>query len=135
MDISVVRQRLRETIERAKRRAAERRVRNDDAARAYSSFLELVAVPPGEVIAIGPVVAPDGTVAVSNRSEFTVKAAATPLNVTAVLCDKLTPLMDTVLPMAPLVGENFVISGGATSLNTDPQLSSQPNMMLPQVVP
>jgi hypothetical protein len=45
MEISVVRQRLRETIERAKRRAAERRVRNDDAARAYGSFLELIAVP------------------------------------------------------------------------------------------
>jgi hypothetical protein len=45
MEISVVRQRLNETIERAKRRAAERRARADDAGRAYDRFLEHTAVP------------------------------------------------------------------------------------------
>jgi hypothetical protein len=45
MEISVVRQRLRETIERAKRRAVERRGRNDEAARTYTSFLDHIAIP------------------------------------------------------------------------------------------
>ena len=83
--------------------------------------MEVVAVPPGEVIAILPVVAPVGTVAVTCLSEFTVNVAATPLNVTAVVCDKLAPPMEIDVPTAPLEGENFVISGGETSLNTVPQ--------------
>jgi hypothetical protein len=45
MEISAVRQRLNETIERAKRRAAERRARADEAGRAYDRFLEHTAVP------------------------------------------------------------------------------------------
>jgi hypothetical protein len=45
MEISVVRQRLRETIDRAKRRAAERRAHTDEASREYDAFLEHVAVP------------------------------------------------------------------------------------------
>ncbi len=47
---------------------------------------ELVAVPPGVVIAILPVFAPVGTVAVTCVSEFMVKlVAATPPNVTFVV--------------------------------------------------
>jgi hypothetical protein len=45
MEISAVRQRVNETIDRAKRRAAERRTRADEAARAYDQFLENTAVP------------------------------------------------------------------------------------------
>lgn len=45
MEISVVRQRLNETIERARRRAIERRTRADEAGRSYDRFLELTAVP------------------------------------------------------------------------------------------
>jgi hypothetical protein len=46
----------------------------------------LVAVPPGVVMAILPVLAPVGTVAVTFESEFTVKmVAATPPNVTFVV--------------------------------------------------
>ncbi len=45
METSVVRNRLRETIERAKRRAAERRGRGDEAARAYQQFVDDLAVP------------------------------------------------------------------------------------------
>jgi hypothetical protein len=45
METSLVRNRLRETIERAKRRAAERRSHHDEAARAYGAFLEHVATP------------------------------------------------------------------------------------------
>ena len=45
MEVSDLRKRLNETVERAKRRAAERRVRGDQAARAYDHFLEHTAVP------------------------------------------------------------------------------------------
>jgi hypothetical protein len=45
MEISDVRRRVVETIERARRRAAERRTRHDETARRYEEFLERVAVP------------------------------------------------------------------------------------------
>jgi hypothetical protein len=45
MEISEVRKRVVQTIERAKRAAAERRARTNEAARAYEEFLEGVAVP------------------------------------------------------------------------------------------
>ena len=45
MEISVVRKRLTETIERAKKQAAERRGRGDQAARDFELFLHKVAVP------------------------------------------------------------------------------------------
>ena len=49
-------------------------------------FVLLVAVPPGVVIAILPVLAPVGTVAVTWMSEFAVNVvAATPPKVTAVV--------------------------------------------------
>ena len=45
MEISDVRRELTATIERARRGAAERRARNDEAARDYGVFLDRVAVP------------------------------------------------------------------------------------------
>jgi hypothetical protein len=45
MDISEVRKRVLATIERARQRDAARRARGDEAARAYSSFLDTIAVP------------------------------------------------------------------------------------------
>jgi hypothetical protein len=45
MEIADVRKRIHSTIARAKQRAAERRARGDEAARAYSTFLDTVAVP------------------------------------------------------------------------------------------
>jgi hypothetical protein len=45
MEISLVRKRLTETIERAKKQAAERRGRSDQAARDFTVFLQKVAVP------------------------------------------------------------------------------------------
>jgi hypothetical protein len=45
MEIADVRKRILMTIERAKHRAAERRARADEAARAYSTFLDTIAVP------------------------------------------------------------------------------------------
>jgi hypothetical protein len=45
MEIADVRKRLVQTIERAKRQAAERRTRTDEAARAFDTFLSTIAVP------------------------------------------------------------------------------------------
>jgi hypothetical protein len=45
MEISAVRKRLQETIDRARQAAAERRQRADGAAKEYDLFLEQVAVP------------------------------------------------------------------------------------------
>src|SRR6266568_1954492 len=53
-------------------------------------LVALVAVPPGVVMAILPVSAPLGTIAVTRVSEFTVKVAFTPWKVTFVVCLRLT---------------------------------------------
>jgi hypothetical protein len=45
MDIADVRKRVYAALERTKQRDAERRARNDEAARAYSTFLDTIAVP------------------------------------------------------------------------------------------
>ena len=45
MEISLVRNRLTQTIERAKREAAERRTRTDHAGKSFDSWLNNVAVP------------------------------------------------------------------------------------------
>ena len=45
MEISDVRRRVTETVERAKRSAGERRARADEAARDYATFLDALAVP------------------------------------------------------------------------------------------
>ncbi len=45
MEIADVRKRILSAIERGKQRAADRRTRNDEAARAYSIFLDTIAVP------------------------------------------------------------------------------------------
>lgn len=72
---------------------------------------ELVAVPAGVVTAIGPVLAPLGTVALIDVSEMTEYVATTPLNVTAVAPVKCVPVIDTVAPAAPLVGVKDEIVG------------------------
>jgi GAF domain-containing protein len=45
MEISIVRRRLTETIDRAKKQAAERRGRSDQASRDFDVFLQKIAVP------------------------------------------------------------------------------------------
>jgi hypothetical protein len=45
MEISDVKRRVTEAVEKAKRSAGERRVRSDEAAREYAAFLESLAVP------------------------------------------------------------------------------------------
>src|SRR3989442_471317 len=76
----------------------------------------LLAVPPGVATLIGPLEAPAGTVAVIAVAELTVKLALTLLNSTAVAPLKLVPLMVTVVPAPPLVGEKLVIVGGGMTV-------------------
>ena len=45
MEVSAVRQQILQTIERAKRAAADRRAANDEAGREYDVFLDQLAVP------------------------------------------------------------------------------------------
>src|SRR5438046_2660309 len=72
----------------------------------------LLAVPPGVVTLIGPLVAPAGTVAVIAVAEPTVKLALVPLNSTALAPVKLVPLMVTLVPTGPLRGVKLEIVGG-----------------------
>ena len=64
----------------------------------------LVAVPPGVVTVILPVVAPDGTVAVTEVAVLVVNIAVTPLNLTAVTPVRFVPVIVTLVPTCPLVG-------------------------------
>src|SRR5918995_578289 len=80
--------------------------------------MAVVAVPPGVVTRIGPVVAVAGTVAVICVSELKTNVADTPLKVTEVAPVNPVPVMTTVVPTGPLVGLNDVIVGtgdGVTS--------------------
>src|SRR5947208_1252001 len=72
----------------------------------------LLAVPPGVVTLIGPLVAPAGTVAVIAVAEPTVKLALVPLNSTALAPVKLVPLIVTLVPTGPLLGVKLEIVGG-----------------------
>ena len=74
----------------------------------------LVAIPVGVVTLIVPVVAAKGNVAVICEALFTTKAAAVPLNETAVAPVKLLPEITTdgVVPTHALLGLNPVIAGG-----------------------
>src|SRR2546425_12836446 len=74
-------------------------------------LLALVAVPPAVVTLIVPVVAPAGTVAVIWVSEFTVYVAVVPLNFTAVAPVNAVPVITTLAPTAPLVGEKLGMLG------------------------
>src|SRR5712691_6614438 len=81
-------------------------------------LVALVAVPPGVVTLIAPLVAPLGTVAVICVSELTVKEAAAPLKATAVAPVKWDPLIVTPVPAGPLAGLNELIVGAsAQTLN------------------
>src|ERR1700690_2474629 len=80
-------------------------------------LVALVVVPAGVVIAIVPVSAPSGTIAVSFVLDFTVKVVASmPSKVTFVVCVRLTPVMVTVVPTGPLFGVKLLICGVASTL-------------------
>jgi hypothetical protein len=82
-------------------------------------FAALVAVPPGVVTLILPVVAPDGTfVSIRVPWAFTVNDAPTPLNRTVVAPPKPLPLTRTEVPTGPLFGENEEIVGAVAVVVT-----------------
>ena len=74
-------------------------------------FCVLVAVPPGVVTLIGPVVAPAGTVALILLGLSTVKLAGVPLNVTNVAPVKCEPRIVTIVPTTPASGLKLMIVG------------------------
>ena len=83
-------------------------------------LLALVAVPPGVVTLIWPLVAPLGTVAAIEVAEFTVKLTAfAPLNVTAVVPMKAVPLIVTMVPTGPFGGVKLVIVGAGAGAALD----------------
>src|SRR3989442_4435817 len=91
-------------------------------------LLALLAVPPEVVTLIGPVVAPLGTVAAMEGDGFTVKAALIPLNSTALAPVKLVPLMVTLVPTPPLVGEKLVIVGAGMTVKLPALLAVRPGV-------
>jgi hypothetical protein len=74
-------------------------------------LVEDVPVPCGVVTLIGPLVAPDGTLAEMLVSELSANAAAVPLNVTLVAPVKYEPVIVTASPTFPLVGEKSLTIG------------------------
>ena len=73
---------------------------------------ELLAVWPPVVTEICPVVAPEGTVAVIEVSEVTLKlVAAVVLKVTELAPVKPLPVIVTDDPTGPLAGENELMTG------------------------
>ena len=77
----------------------------------------LVAVPPGVVRETLPVVAPVGTVAVTEVAVLApIVVAAIPLNLTEVTPSRFVPVMATLVPTGPEVGVNDVIVGAAAKV-------------------
>ena len=96
--------------------AVRLRTKNDvPLAGATVKALALVAVPTAVVTEMSPVVAPEGTVAVIWVAELIAKVAPRPLNLTEVVPVKFVPVITTLLPTVPPVGENVVIVGGAVT--------------------
>jgi hypothetical protein len=100
-----------------------------------------VAVPPGVVTLILPVVAPAGTDAVIWESSVTVKVGwAVVLNVTALAPVNPVPVIVTGVPTDPLVGLKLetVGTGGAVTLYDVDEVATPPGVvtvMVPLVAP
>ena len=75
--------------------------------------LEEVAVPPGVVTEIVPVVAPFGALVAMWLASVTEKVAVVPLNLTLVAPVKFVPVIVTLVPTMPLAGEKLVMVGAA----------------------
>src|ERR1035437_593196 len=71
----------------------------------------LIGVPPSVWTWIRPVVAPAGTVAVICAVESILNVALMPLKVTLVGKTRFVPVITTLAPAAPPVGEKLVIAG------------------------
>jgi len=100
---------------------------------------ELVAVPPGVVTVIVPVVAPFGVTAVIEVALFTVKLlAAVPWNLTAVAPVKLVPVSPTEVPAPPVVGEKLMMVGAGTTVKLNELVAVPPGvvtLIVPLVAP
>jgi hypothetical protein len=80
-------------------------------------LVALIAFPPVVAMAIFPVLAPLGTVVATCVSESTVKlVAATPPNITFLVCVRLAPVIVTDAPTVPLGGMKLVICGVTRNL-------------------
>jgi hypothetical protein len=75
---------------------------------------ELVAVPAGEVTAMGPVVVPVGTLVATWLSEIIVKLVAVPLKVTDCVEVNPFPVIVTLVPTGPPTGAKELIAGAGT---------------------
>src|SRR5437016_5069516 len=106
----------------------------------FGKILNMVAplaVPPGVVTFILPVVAPNGTVALMEVAETTLKIVAlTPLNCTAATPVKFVPAIVTTVPTGPLVGVKLVIAGrlGAVTVKA-PVLVAMPTRFITVIFP
>lgn len=98
-----------------------------------------VAVPPGAVTVIFPLVVPPATTAVICVAVFTTKLdAALPLNATAVAPLKLLPAITTEVPVGPPPGLKLEIAGGAATVKLLEEVavpSGVVTAMVPVVVP
>jgi len=97
---------------------------------------ELVAVPRSVVTVIGPVVAPEGNVAVISVGVFTVYDAEVPLKLTSDTLTKVLPVITTEAPDSSqaLSGEKPVMDGPAHSImvtTTSPVAPLPPVRLLP----
>ena len=92
----------------------------------------LVAVPPGVVTVILPVIAFGGTVAAICVLVSTVNAEVTPPKVTLVAPVKVVPLMITSVPTLPLVGVKLVILGATVNVA---ELVADPPAVVTEIFP
>ena len=82
-----------------------------------------------------PVVAPDGTVAVTDVAVLGVNVAVTPLNFTAVTPVRFVPVIVTLVPTGPLVGVNDVIDGPATTVKLVALFAGPPPVVVTWIGP
>jgi hypothetical protein len=96
---------------------------------------ELVAVPPGVVTLIVPLVAPFGTVVEMWLASVTLKVAVVPLNFTLVAPAKFVPVRATLVPTCPLVGETVAIVGAAALTVKFPAEVAEPRGVAIAILP
>jgi hypothetical protein len=89
----------------------------------------LVAVPPGVVTLMGPVVAPAGTVAVIWVAESTANEAEAPLKRAAVAPVKAVPVTVTFVPTGPLAGVKDEIVGARMTVKVEALVAVPPGVV------
>lgn len=92
-------------------------------------LLALVIVTPLTVTEIGPVVAPTGTTTIIVVAVAELTEAVVPLNLTTFSAGallKLEPVIVTVAPIAPLVGEKLINNGVCNTVKTEVLVTVSP---------